>query len=172
MVHAAQGTDFWTHCRCGGSQDAQRRTQADAAVDLVDSEVDLLEQISVRAIAWDPAASVLWLHGHGREDSVARFLKVDSNSEPDVLLDVADFDVSFRSMAWDGTHMWAVTDAQNIVRIDLWTFQAVATYDSPDVTVEWIGIASAPASAGGGNSLYLIGRDTISGLGVLTEVQP
>ena len=38
--------------------------------------------------------------------------------------------------------------------------------------VEWIGIASAPASAGGGNSLYLIGRDTITGLGVLTEVQP
>jgi hypothetical protein len=89
-----------------------------------------------------------------------------------VLLDFHDFDVAFRSMTWDGSHMWAVMETQNVVEIDMTTFQAVATYDTPDVDVEWIGIASAPASVGGGNSLYLIGRDTISGDGVLKEVQP
>jgi hypothetical protein len=171
MPHACQGTDFWTHCRCGGSQEAQRRTQADAEVDTVDTEVDLAEEISVRAIAYDPVAAALWLHGFG-DDNVARFLKVDSDAEPDLLLQTDDFNVSLRSMAWDGTHMWAITDVQNIVQIDLATFTAVATYDSPDVTADFIGIASAPASFGGGNSLYLIGRDTISGDGVLVEVQP
>jgi hypothetical protein len=171
MVHAAQGTDFWTHCRCGGSQEAQRRTQLDAAVDTVDTEVDLLEEISVRAIAWDSVSSHLWLHGFG-DDNTARFLEVDSDSEPDGLLATNSFDVSLRSMVWDGTHMWGITDEQNVVRIDMSTFQAVATYDVPDVTVEWIGISYAPASVGGGNSLYLIGRDTTTGLGVLAEVSP
>jgi hypothetical protein len=72
VPHACQGTDFWTHCRCGGSQEAQRRTAA------------------------------LWLHGFG-DDNVARFLKADSDSEPDLLLLTADFDVSFRGMAWAPT---------------------------------------------------------------------
>ncbi len=171
MVHACQGTDFWTHCRCGGSQEAQRRTQADAFVDQVDTQVDLLEEISVRAIAYDPVAAVLWLHGFG-DDGIARFLRVDSDSEPDVLLQTGDFDVSLRSMAWDGTNMWGITQSQNIVRIDVSTFTAIATYDTPDVNVEWTGIASAPASGGPGNSIYLIGRDTASGTGVLTEIQP
>jgi len=89
-----------------------------------------------------------------------------------VLLDSHDFSVRVRSMAWDGAHMWAVTDAQNVVEIDMTTFQAVATYDTPDVTVEWIGLAIAPSSVGGGNSIFLIGSDHATGDGVLKELKP
>src|SRR5262245_7383024 len=172
MVHACQGTDFWTHCRCGGSQEAQRRTQADVFVDQVDTENDLLNEISVRGIAYDAVGNVLWLHGFGRDDRIARFLQVDSNAEPDVLLSSDDFNVDLLSIAWDGTNMWGITSIQNIVRIDVGTFKATATYETPDVNVEWRGIASAPASSGIGTSLYLIGRDTVTGEGVLAEVQP
>jgi hypothetical protein len=68
--------------------------------------------------------------------------------------------------------MWAITEGQNVVRSDMTTFTAGATYGSPDVDVDFMGIASAPASFGGGSSLYLIGRETITGDGVLVAVQP
>ena len=62
--------------------------------------------------------------------------------------------------------------SQNVVEIDMTTFQAVATYDTPDVTVEWIGLAIAPSSVGGGNSIFLIGSDHATGDGVLKELKP
>lgn len=170
-VHAMQGADFWTHCGCGGSQEADRRDMAGNDVDMVDTQnLDVgNEQISVRGIAYDNSNNVLWLHGFSFNDSVRRFLKINSEGvEPDVLLQKADFNVDFQSMTWDGTHLWAIAriaDPQVIIKIDVSTFKAVATYLTPDPLVEWRGIAAV------GSSIFLVGND-LDNLGVLAEVTP
>jgi hypothetical protein len=172
MVHAAEGDDLWVHCACGHNEVAQRRTKLDALVDAVDTEGDLGDELVLFAIAHDAVNDHLWLQGESFDDQVGRLMTVSSGVEPDVLLQTSDFDTRLRSMTWDGTHLWAITLAQNVLRIDPVSRKAIEAYESPDIGVEWAGIASAPATAGGGNSLFLIGQDEATQEGVLIEVQP
>ena len=144
----------------------------DTTVDEVNTASDLGEELSVNAIAYDEGNAVLWLQGSSFSLQSGRIMKVSSDPEPDVLLQTFDFDVRLRGLAWDGTWLWGVTLEQNVVRIDPVSLQAVETFDSPDPDVEWAGIASAPATVGGGTSLYLIGQDDATEAGVLIEVQP
>lgn len=171
-VHAAQGTDLWIHCGCGHNEEAKRKTQAGVVLDTVDTLDDLGEELALHAIAFDPANSTLWLQGFSFLLQNGRIMKVSSDLEPDVLVQTVDFDVRLRSWTWDGTWLWGITLQQSVVRIDPVTLKSVATYESPDPSIEWAGIASAPATAGGGASLYLIGQDDLTSEGVLIEVQP
>jgi hypothetical protein len=165
-VHAMQGTDFWAHCGCGGSQDAQRRTMAGATVDSVDTETDLADRIGIRGIAYDGVGNVLFLHGRSANTGVQRLLRVNSNAEPDVLLGAVDFPVPLRSMTWDGANLWAIVSFSPpvVIRVDVNTATATATYAVPDATVEWQGIAAV------GSHLFLVGRK--SDKGVLINVSP
>lgn len=172
VVHAAQGADLWAHCACGHGEEAQRKTKVGGVVDEVNTNFDLGEEMNIHAIAYDEGNAILWLQGSSFALQAGRIMKVSSDPEPDVLIQTFDFDVRLRGLTWDGTWLWGVTLAQNVVQIDPVTLNAVATFDSPDPGVEWAGIASAPASAGGGTSLYLIGQDDATQLGVLIEVQP
>ncbi len=172
VVHAAQGADLWVHCACGHGEEARRKTTVGGTVDEVNTASDLGEELSVNAIAYDEGNAVLWLQGSSFSLQSGRIMKVSSDPEPDVLLQTFDFDVRLRGLAWDGTWLWGVTLEQNVVRIDPVSLQAVETFDSPDPDVEWAGIASAPATVGGGTSLYLIGQDDATEAGVLIEVQP
>ncbi len=107
--------------------------------------------------------------GHGRgTDGVRRFLSVNSNAEPDLLLGISVFGVSLNGMTWDGTNMWALAGSglsTAIVQIDMTTFSALATYGTPDSAVDWQGIAAV------GGNLFLIGRENAN-QGVLMEVTP
>jgi hypothetical protein len=172
VVHAMQGSDFWVHCACGHGQEAQRKTGVGALVDSVDTLDDLGEELNLHGIAFDPVGPVLWLQGTSFDLVTGRIMKVSSDLEPDVLVETVDFDVRLRSMTWDGTWLWGITLAQHVVQIDPATLDAVATFESPDRSIEWAGIASAPATSGGGDSLYLIGEDELANEGVLIEVQP
>lgn|GEM_PF-807663 len=168
-VHAMQGADFWAHCGCGNGEDVQRRTQADVLVDTVNTNTDLGNQISVRGIAFDSTANVLWLHGFSFNDRVNRFLRVNAEVEPDVLLEAVDFDVILTSIAFDGTNLWGILGfgpGQEIVQIDPATFQAIATFESPNPQVSWRGIAAT-----GTGTLFLLG-ETDSGQGIIIEVSP
>jgi hypothetical protein len=168
QVNAMQGGDFWLHCGCGGSEEAQRRTNpAGVVVDQVNTDTDLGQRINIDAMAYDSSANVLWLQGRDAAN-VRRFLSVNSNAEPDLLLGSSVFDVSLNGMTWDGTNMWALADfgpSAAIVQIDMTTFSAVATYETPDSAVDWRGIAAV------GGNLFLIGRDNAN-QGVLMEVSP
>lgn len=164
FVHAVQGADFWTHCNCGGNQEAQRRTTSDALVDEVSTQ-DLANEINIDAIAYDPAESVLWLQGRDRNDDVHRFLKVNSDAEPDQLLRVAAFDIPMDGLATDGTDLWAVVRRNAVARIDPNTLRAEQTYQSPDLAVRWHGIAVV------GSSVFLLGSDA-SDKAVIIQVVP
>lgn len=167
-VHAMQGADFWTHCGCGGSQEAQRRTPAGAMVDEVDTDTDLGFEIGIRGIAYDAVGNVLWLHGYSYDEGKASFLRVNSNAEPDVLISQDAFDASINALAFDGTHLWAVVgygEAARIVEINVGTFKAVKTYKNPDNTLQWRGIAAT------NGSLFLLG-EAIGNEGVIYEVTP
>jgi hypothetical protein len=161
-VHAMQGSDFWTHCGCGGSQEASRRTSAGAEVDLVETE-PLGRDLRVRAIAYDPVGNVLWLHGQDRTGGPSRFLKVNSDAEPDVLLAEPVFDVFMSGLSWDGAALWGVADS-SLVRIDPDTAQATASFHIPDASVDWRGVAAV------GSELFLLGE--VAGRGVLIGVTP
>lgn len=163
-VHAMQSGDFWTHCGCGVGQEAQRQTAAGTTVDTIDTR-DLGDEIGIYAIAYDPVARVLYLHGSSYSRGKGRLLRVDSDAEPDVLLGAADLPVSLAGMTWDGTQLWGLIGGSlGVVRIDPATNRAVATYEVPDASVEWQGIAAV------GSRLYLIGRK--DGAGVLVAATP
>lgn len=166
-VHAMQGADFWAHCGCGGSQEAQRRTMAGVEVDEVDTDNDLGVEIGVRAIAYDPGASKLYLHGFRRDGQGGRLLEVNSDAEPDVLLAEKVLDVSLRSMTFDGTHLWAVSgfgETAVVLQIEPVNAAILATYENPDKDLTLQGIASV------GTDLFLLAeRDSE---GVIVGVTP
>ena len=164
-VHSMQGSDFWSHCGCGGSQEAQRRSMGDVEIDEVDTNTDLGVEIGVRAIAYDTAGSRLFLHGNLRDGSgKAMLLEVNSDAEPDVLVSETILNVSLRSFAFDGTHLWGVSGFGNqvILEIDPATATVSNTYSMPDTSVQWIGIAVV------GSDLYLSGDS--GGEGVIVRV--
>jgi thrombospondin type 3 repeat protein len=168
-VHAMQGNDFWVHCNCGNNETAERRTMAGTVVNTVDtSAAPINNKIGIDSIAFDNANLVLWLHGFNFTNNIAQFLKVNSEGGNVLFQPPVDFNTRFDSMTSDGTNLWAITrltSAQAIIKIDVSTFKAVATYKTPDPSIEWLGI-----SAVGGN-LFLIGND-FSNQGVLKEVTP
>ena len=166
-VHAMQGDNFWAHCGCGGSQEAQRRTMADMEVDEVDTGTDLGDEISIRGIAYDETGNVLWLQGFSFDEGIRKLLKVNSNLEPDVLISSVELNISLSSMAWDGTHLWGLASSfpQVIVKINPNTAQSIGTFSIPDTSVQWYGIASVSTQ------LFLIGRNSTND-GVLIGVTP
>jgi len=166
-VHSMQGSDFWAHCGCGGSQEAQRRSMADVELDEVATDTDLGVDTNIRAIAYDAAGSRLFLHGGLRDGSGnAVLLEVSSDLEPDVLVSQKSLNVSLRSFAFDGTHLWGVSGfgTQVILQIDPVTATVANTYESPDPSVQWIGIAVV------GADLLLSGER--AGAGVIVHVTP
>lgn len=111
----------------------------------------LADEIGVRAIAFDGAAGVLWLHGTS-DSGQGRLLKVDPSGEPDVLVAAFDLDAFLTGLAFDGTNLWGVNfSGQSIVRIDPATGQATGNFAIPDRSAQWRGIASV------GGGLVLLG---------------
>ena len=160
-----QGGDFWVICACGGSISIERRTTADVLVDQIDVPTDLGPNISIDAAAYDPTARVLWIYGTDRDDDLGRILKIDSDAEPDVLLDVSVVAVSVKDITWDGTFLWALASGQTIVQLSVDPIRIVATYQSPMPSLTFQGIA-----AGGGN-IFLFG-DPFAATGTLVKLSP
>jgi hypothetical protein len=139
--HASFGPDIWTHCACGGSQEAGRVTFANTLADEVRTGEELAEEMSVRAIAYDPAADFLWLHGRNRE-SQGRLMKVDPGGEPDVLVQAFDIDADFSGLAFDGVSLWGLNrSGQSLARIDPATGQTTGNYKIPNAFAHWRGVA-------------------------------
>jgi hypothetical protein len=140
-VHAVQDGDFWTHCGCGGSEEAGRVTALDSLVDEVETESELGDEIGVRAIAYDATGGVLWLHG-SNDAGQGRLLKVDASGEPDVLLTAFDLDAFLSGLAFDGTSLWGVNFfGQSLVRIDPATGTATGNFRIPNTSATWSGVA-------------------------------
>ena len=106
-IFAMDGADFWAHCGCGGSPEAQRTTPAGVAVDLVETGVGLAHEISVRAGAWD--GSRLWLYGRNN-DQKNELLRVNSGLEPDQLDAFVALDFEPEAIEYEAGAMWAVVD--------------------------------------------------------------
>jgi len=150
-VHAAQSADFWTHCNCGGSEEAFRVTRAGQLADEVKTPTELGEEISVEAIAFDAASGALWLHGWN-DANQGRLMKVDAGGEPDVLLQAFDLDASITGMTFAGSSLCGLNVyGQSVVRIDPATGQVTGTFLIPDRSAYWRGIAAV------GSQLFLLG---------------
>ncbi len=167
-VFAAQGTDLWTHCACGGSEEAVRISQANQQQDVVNTRTDLQSEISVRGGAFDFAGGVLFLIGRSRTSNDTRLLRVSSNGEPDLLIDNRVFAYNSNNIAWDGTHLWVLADfgPQTLVRVNIDTLQAIESFTTPDTTVSWRGL-----STDGAGRLFLVASMPDNKVDLIT-VQP
>lgn len=161
-IQTTQDAGFWSHCGCGGSEDA--RLTDGTVSDVVDT-ADLGAEIQIRAMAFDPVGRVLWFQGTNQ--GAGRILKVDADAEPDVLLDSGPFDEFLAGMAWDGAELWMIVsnavESMTILRVDATTLDVVETYRSPDTTVQWTGIVFL------GERQFLLGIDPADE-GVIVEV--
>lgn len=163
-LQTLQGDNFWTFCDvCGASRVAALRDQTGAGLDEVDTDA-LGAPIAIRAMLWRADTSTLWLHGLGT-DGVYKFLRVNSDAEPDTLVDTIPLDLMLSGLAYDGTNLWALAGDDTIYKLAGENLSVLATYESPDPAVDWSGIAWV------GNNLYAIGTSTANA-GVLVELQP
>lgn len=165
-VHASLANgDFWTHCNCGGSEEAYRVTRAGQQVDQVNTGTELGEEIGVDAIAFDTTTGVLWLYGWN-DANQGRLLKVDAGGEPDALLEAFDLDAYITGMSFSGNQLWALNAyGQTVMRIDPATGQVTGTFLIPDRSASWRGIAAT------GSQLFVLG-DTGSEGAVLSLQMP
>lgn len=164
LVQTAQGGFFWTHCGCGGSRDAFRRTLS-SVVDTVSSEGEMGGAITFRAMAYNATTDRLWLHGRRSSDSFGRFFVMNTNGEPDVVEQEISFNRDLRGLTFDGNNLWGIVTVgtQSVVQIDATTGQVLETYQVPDQDVSWSGLEIA------GGQMYLLGT-TLDAEGVLYRV--
>jgi hypothetical protein len=156
-LHAYDDGAFWTHCGCGGSEEAARVSFDGAKLDQVDTEPELGEELGVRAIAFDPASKHLWLFGHNEENQ-GRLFEVDPAGEPDVLVQAFDLDADFSGLAFDGTNLWGLhRSGQSLARIDPTTGAATGNFKIPNRIAQWRGVAVV------GSELALLGDTGLEG---------
>ncbi len=161
FVQTSQGSTFWSHCGCGGSPDAFRRTFSNV-VDTVRTDLDLGVDITIRAAAYVPTTDRLWLHGS--DGSVNWFLVANTAVEPDVLDEQFLFNRNVRALSFDGSSLWAIVrvGTQTIARLDPETGRAVESFDLPDDDIFWTGLTFDAFN------MYMVGI-TPDGDGVLYE---
>jgi hypothetical protein len=165
-LHAYDNGAFWTHCGCGGSEEAARVSFANAKLDQVDTEPELGEELGVRAIAFDPGTGHLWLFGHNEENQ-GRLFEVDPSGEPDVLVHAFDLDADFSGLAFDGTHLWGLhRSGQSLARIDPATGTAIGNFKIPNRIAQWRGVAVV------GSELVLLGDTGIEGAILKLAIPP
>lgn len=172
FIKDTQDADFWLICYCNPNEKIQRRTTAGALVDEVDTRL-LGAEISVEAAAFDPVTKILWVYGSRAETNETRaiLLKIDAESEPDVLVDKFDLGIAsygrIVSLAADGENLWALTSsapAQMIVKIALDTLEPIQSFEAPDTSAFYIGIAVFDSR------MFLLADDGFTSKGVLFEV--
>lgn len=164
IVHAYQAHALWLlSTAVANAHVAQRRNGFDVLQDEVDTDV-LGAPMSLDCLAYDDANHVLWLCGAVVGSDGHQVLRVNSDAEPDVLLDVRALDANAGSMAWDGATLWLmIGDDDSIIQVDPVTLAPLHTYTAPS-DVDWVALAWVE------NSLYLLGAG--AGGGVLIQTQP
>lgn len=164
LVQTTEGGFFWTHCGCGGSRDAYKRTIS-TVFDTVSSEDEMGEPITFRAMAYMDATDRLWLHGRPFDNQYGQFFVMNTNSEPDLVEDTISFNRDIRAMTFDGDHIWAVATvaSQTIVRLDPVTADVIESYDVPDPDVSWSGLEVVA------DIIYMLGTG-LDGNGVIVEL--
>ncbi|MCB9826162.1 MAG: hypothetical protein H6805_10105 [Planctomycetes bacterium] len=167
LPQTVQGSHFWTHCGCGGSRDAYRRSLG-TVYDTVSSESEMGGPITFRAMAYVPNTDRLWLHGRAFDDQFGRFYVMNTLSEPDVVETTVPFNRDLRALAVDGAFFWGLitVGSQAVVLIDPTTGRVTASYEVPDENVSWNGLVVV------GNDLWLVGTDLLGGGRLVRVAQP
>lgn len=156
-IKSFQDGHFWTHSASGGDEDVQRidPTSPGTPVDTIDTDTDLGNKLNMDAMAWD--GSHLWLSGSNEED-IYQLLKVDSDSEPDDLVQTYEF-VSLDSLTADGTDFWALYPylGNAVIKFTVDDSAGVtvqSSYILPRQDISWKGIDVV------GTDLYLLAENS------------
>jgi hypothetical protein len=166
LPHAYDDGAFWA--TGGGGGRAARVSLGSAILDQVDTATELGEQLNLHGIAFDPGSGHLWLFGFNLE-SQGRLFEVDPSpgGVADVLVEAFDLDGDITSLAFDGTHLWALHRMnQSLARIDPATGTAVANFKIPNPFAVWVGVAVV------GNELALLGDTGFGGAILKLAIPP
>ncbi|MGE0191598.1 MAG: hypothetical protein AB7T63_06095 [Planctomycetota bacterium] len=167
LPQTVQGSHFWTHCGCGGSRDAFRRSLT-TVFDTVSSDDELGGGATFRAMAYVPTTDRLWVHVRPFDDQVGRFHVLDTLGEPNTAEATFAFNRDLRGLAFDGTYLWGIitVGSQAVVMIDPTTGRVVASYEVPDEDVSWAGLVTV------GNGIWLLGTDLLGGGRLVRVARP
>jgi hypothetical protein len=165
LVQGYQADALWL--LSSAAPDRQRsecRNGFDELQDQVDTAV-LGAPTSLDCLAYDEVNHVLWMLGSAAGGEGRQMLRVNSDADPNVLLDVRPFDALSRSVAWHGASLWLLLgEDDSVVQVEPTTLAPLRTYTPPS-DVEWVALAWV------GDFLYLLGTDS-GGDGVLIQTQP
>lgn len=167
LVQSTEDGFLWTHCGCGGSRDAFKRT-LQTVVDTVSSEDEMGGPITFRAMAYDPLADRLWIHGRPFDDQFGRFFVMNTNGEPDLVEQELSFNRDLRALAFDGEQLWGLVTiaSQAVVRIDPTTAKVIETFEVPDQSVSWNGLVVD------GRHMYMLGTGDTGGILMRLTIPP
>ena len=156
-IRSFQDGHFWANSATGGDETVQRidPSSPGTPVDSVDTDTDLGNKLNLDGLAWDD--SHLWLSGTNDED-ICQLLKVDSDSEPDSLVDTYDF-LSLDSLTADGTDFWALYQylGHAVIKFtvdDSAGITVQSSYTLPRQDIFWLGVDVV------GTDLYLLGENS------------
>jgi hypothetical protein len=159
-------SSLWTVCRCSPGV-AVRRDEDGDELDRVDTQ-SFPTPINIRALAHDEAANILWLFGLDATGP-NRLLRVDSDADPNVLVQALSLDLYLEAMTWNGEALWAVDSTsgrQAVLEIDPSEPQVVRTFRSPDPELALRAIGAV------GNRLFVLARDGSTSTVFLLEIAP
>lgn len=163
--HTIQSGDFWLTRESGGNYPADRRDTAGTSIDDFNTDLDLGMPTHIDGMNWD--GTNLWVvGGNGDENGqTTRILKIDSEAEPDVVLDTFEWNDRFQQATLDGGIVWGILFGvdQMLVEVDPTTGLATSTWVLPP-DHDWQGLTWL------GNTLYVLGQREADGAYVVAVV--
>jgi hypothetical protein len=166
IIFSSQDGDLWT----ASETTISRRTIADVEVDNIDTaDAPISLETNVDAMSFD--GSHLWIFGRDTSDStVRRFMQIDSDAEPDTLVDSFEYKGHVRHISVTDNYIWVLTSdyPSMVVQLDRATLQSIATYFVPRPDLQYQGIAAVDSD------LYLLGTNYYAAIpsSVILRVTP
>lgn len=160
-IETAQGPDTWRTCHCYNFAGLQRVDPNGMKLDEFNIESQLDAPVEISAVAFDEPAALLWV---ASERSDSALLAIDTQADPTIVRKFAPFH-PLDGLAFDGALLWGLTRGDNVlVQIDPADGALLQSYKIPGRDVEWYDVIILSGR------IFVIGKDTVIGTGVLTEL--
>ncbi|MCB9853463.1 MAG: hypothetical protein H6819_10240 [Phycisphaerales bacterium] len=132
-IETAQGKDVWLEGRNSSEVILERRSQAGVLIDEIKRSELGLPDFDFACAAFDDVNKRLYMFGQDDETLALQILIVDSEAEPDVLLNTVEFRGYLEAMAFDGTDILAIGNyPQYLYRISIDSFKVTETFHLND----------------------------------------
>ena len=127
-VQATQGQTFWTICNCGSNDPLRSALGGLMPLDEVKAGSDF--DLDVDRVAFDSTTSALWVGAWAENTEAQQLVRIDAESEPDVLIQRFPF-VTLNALTAGNGRLWGLAYPNNVIEIDPTAGKALRTYRIP-----------------------------------------